>query len=356
MRRRFKVPVPGLWSCWPLRYHRGPEKLATVQQISPGSSETLPVKLITAVRRNRPETLETLPAEMLLHIASYVPPATRAALALVSRTILFKISSDSLELQEGDRYELLLTLERDGRYMTEILCLECRIFHRPRFFGWEADPGLNCKVEELACMSRSHHLPQQVTFNRVVAITRCHRHNSTLYLPNRLESSHEFSLGQAKINYFIRCKFARGALFMKTVKVLMPSKDRAPPSVNDVAELVRLLQSNRPLGDCCRHMDWLTVEPRIFPSDKREYECIWGHFGDCPKGSCPRIRSDISQIGRCRHCVTEIVASAHKVCVTNAGVVVLTSWKNLGGGENLGDRWWKGHLSDPADRWPFHHE
>ncbi|KAK0718750.1 hypothetical protein B0T21DRAFT_414791 [Apiosordaria backusii] len=73
--------------------------------------------------------LEQLPKELLLEINDCLEPWEWAALALTSRTMLSKIGSNALRLPKKSLYNLLVLLEKQGIYLSDILCPMCVRFH-----------------------------------------------------------------------------------------------------------------------------------------------------------------------------------------------------------------------------------
>ena len=99
----------------------------------------------------RPQSLETIPSDIISKIAQLLSPVDRACLALVSRSLLSSFGGSPSnskhvfgDLDDESRYNLLLYLSGDGMYICDhVLCQWCRKFHSPwPTSTWGADAAL----------------------------------------------------------------------------------------------------------------------------------------------------------------------------------------------------------------------
>lgn len=158
---------------------------------SQSALKTLPT-LPTPTLPNLPN-LPTLPTKVLVDIASHLTSTDRAALALVSQTILRKLGTATLALKANARFRLLRRLERDGVCKMNILCLACRIFHVPRLHMlpiYYAQPLRQSSVHPCISILSSPYLPAEFSYNVMAAVMRNHRHGWTSYPTDILSSSY----------------------------------------------------------------------------------------------------------------------------------------------------------------------
>lgn len=161
----------------------------------------------------------------------------------------------------------LRRLERDGMWLSEILCETCSKFHLPRKDRtWNEYEGPRRCIQYANGRAleylESPYLPRQVHFDIVAAITRSYRFESGLYDINYLFSTDQYTAGRAKITSNVSARLYKGTLVLKTELVLSAGK-MAFASEN-VDKLEKVLQKSTKLENVCQHVKWAEVLPFIF--------------------------------------------------------------------------------------------
>jgi hypothetical protein len=296
-------------------------------------------------------SLETIPVEIFQCIAADLSAIDRASLAIVSRSLLAKLGKATLQLQRQSRLELLVRLERDGVCISYILCPECKVFHRPHQALWHValrtyrkkPRGMRpCAIagfaeDEARCRTRSVFLPPEIHFNMVAAVMRSHRHKSGRYNTQSLSSTRHYSkVGYPKINCDTKCAIVDGRLIVKTETRFLPCKGM--DGVLDAAANVWEYLDMWGLQNCCPHWNWDRWLGKETYIAGRIWTCgIW-----CLKnGSC--VVDRIFGVGGCRCCYTDFSFGVADLPDNQGRVLVLTSWKDVGKGEDIEDRKWKSH-------------
>ncbi|KAH6887078.1 hypothetical protein B0T10DRAFT_563302 [Thelonectria olida] len=307
---------------------------------------------------------ERVPENVWVEIATLLSVVDRASLAFTCR-YTHTFMSKALKLAPTNKYEFILRLEKDGVWLAEILCGKCRKFHLPR--GEKQPKG--CSTRPF----KSRSLPSQVEFDLVTAILRCHKFNSTLYTVDHLASTKEYADQEAKIINYVSAQISQGNLILKSETILCAGNDRLN-ALKYVPKLKSLLRKHHELGQICHHNDWVGVMP--FASGPRSsaahaprfhgqlrslvesnlhnqatYECLWTHprtcWTECNASSALEAR--LEGLWYCTCCSTDFkITIVHgEGRNSRAKFVVLTSWKNLGYGSNLGEYEWREYKASP---------
>ncbi|KAK7402642.1 hypothetical protein QQX98_011622 [Neonectria punicea] len=324
-------------------------------------------------------TIQNIPAETLVEIATILSPVDRASFALAYRHT-HGIIGRALRLDGANQYQLLSRLEGDGVLLTDILCSICRKFHPPRRNrAWTAQEGLRDCVKggarEVLQNSDSPFLPEEVYFDLVAAILRCHRFNSKQYDVNLLGSRRLYGRGNAKIGAVVSAKVFDRHLLLKTEMFLFAGTNRAS-ALENISQLESLLHGHRHLGNICRHNRWANIWTWMFPPHPRRVQstnpatssvvqtadlpeqdlqtCLWTHERTCWTrcDASSRLETNMTGIWSCMGCLTDYkistlhVENAHPKA-ERTKILVFTSWKDLGSGESVYDPQWNGHLELP---------
>lgn len=215
------------------------------------------------------------------------------------------------------------------------------------------------------------HLPRQVHFDIVAAITRSYRFDSGLYDINCLFSSYQYTAGRAKITSNVSARLYKGSLVLKTELVL--SAGKVAFASENVDKLERMLQKSTKLENVCQHVKWAEVLPFIFrprlptvqksgqscmgkhPSQECKisgqdlHTCLWtlSHkfWSRCDAYS--RLRSDLQRLWSCNLCSADYKISLSrkqgKSSETNS--LVFTSWKNLSRCTSIYNEDWAAHMN-----------
>lgn len=223
----------------------------------------------------------------------------------------------------------------------------------------------------------SSHLPSEVHFHALLSFLRSDRQHSradgkleqygSQHLVNH--TTYHDQQGKTRIWNIETCRAVNGQFLLKTEIVLLASEEKHG-ILKGVPELLELLLQNESLGLCCAHIDWKTLHPYIFLFDDStetevrepkslDYHRLWTHHCFWTHGTCPVAwtgmmyyikecrydswKADIARPSGCRHCATDI--SITKYHNDDGSMhLALTSWKNLGGGQDVEDPCWKSHL------------
>ncbi|KAK3384726.1 hypothetical protein B0T24DRAFT_589249 [Lasiosphaeria ovina] len=172
------------------------------------------VELISHPKGHHPN-LEGLPAEVMLHITGYLEPCWRATLALASRTTLFKLGSQTLQVGPfyDQKYKLLSSLALDGKYLPEILCRYCRIFHSA-----ESAPE-SCKLRHHAHQIWPH---PRLPWNLVKAVMECDRKGITSFGPKRLASQVRVDVLGMRLHVYHDFRVVGEHLLVRIQKLVRP--------------------------------------------------------------------------------------------------------------------------------------
>ncbi|KPM40488.1 hypothetical protein AK830_g6060 [Neonectria ditissima] len=321
----------------------------------------------------RDTSIGGMPAEVVYEISCHLPSIDRAALALASRQILHVLGENVLKLEQSSKYALLRRLERDGGFKSDILCSLCRIFHPPRLcLTWNPKDARRACVgsgqdDEVWAKITSPHLPRQVHFDIVAAITRNSRHGLTQYTTQMLASTtyHHHEDGHTMISCYVSAKVVNGRLLLKIEKFLFPRVERLG-TLDAVPKLKSMLIRHPDLRACCAHYKWDSIHRFVFqpnpyePDDTRRHNCLWTNgiycWGDCCaslKQPCTgKIRDFLSTLRGCPKCHTDL-AMTYKNYNDEGTILILTSWKDLGAGLHVDDASWKSHRAlDPVAETP----
>lgn len=322
-----------------------------------------------------PVTLQALPREVLIKIATYLNVINQACLAFTCRCT-HQALGRALGLNPGhERYMFLRRLERDGMWPSEILCETCSKFHLPRRNRtWNEYEGPRRCIQygngRALEYLESPYLPRQVHFDIVAAITRSYRFDSGLYDINYLFSTDQYTAGRAKITSNVSARLYKGSLVLKTELVLSAGK-MAFASEN-VDKLEKMLQKSTKLENVCQHVKWAEVLLFIFrpqlptvqksgqscmgkhPSQECKisgqdlHTCLWTHSQRCWSrcGAYSRLGSDLQKLWSCNLCSTDykisLLRKQGKSSETNS--LVFTSWKNLSRCTSVYNEDWAAHM------------
>ncbi|KAK7431799.1 hypothetical protein QQZ08_001740 [Neonectria magnoliae] len=327
-------------------------------------------------------TIQDIPAETLVEIATILSPVDRASFALACQHT-HGIIGRALRLDHETQYQLLNRLEGDGVLLTDILCSICRTFHPPRRNrAWTAQEGLRDCVKggarEVLQRSDSPFLPEEVYFDLVAAILRCHRLKSKQYDVNLLGSRRLYGRGNAKARAVVSAKVFDRHLFLKTEIFLFAGTNRAS-ALKNISRLESLLHRHHQLGNICGHTRWANIWTWMFPPHRRRDRspnpatpsvvqtadlperdlrtCLWTHERTCWTrcDASSRLETNMTGIWSCRHCATDYkISTLHlenaRPETARTKILVLTSWKDLGNGGSVYDAQWQNHLEDAAGR------
>lgn len=257
--------------------------------------------------------MDSLPTEMMLDIASYLPPETQAALALSNRKALQKLGSASLNLSGQSKHRQLLLLAKDGLYPDDIPCPFCLRFHSshdisnpwgnqypkerrltgPRdcqgyFEGVMMSsigpaPGMSALATKEATSS---FLGPHVHFNTVAALMRSHR----LGLTNEMSSTRETTLaGISKICRYEDFRIVNGHLLLKTEMLLLLPRS-TKHLLKDVKNAVARMDRDSWTSHTCGHSMWKDVYNEVLgpvnlsrarSKFAKQQKYLWTHKKSC---------------------------------------------------------------------------
>ncbi|KAJ3548892.1 hypothetical protein NM208_g794 [Fusarium decemcellulare] len=211
-------------------------------------------------------------------------------------------------------------------------------------------------------------VPSFVNFDLVAMVMRSFRHNSGLYGPDRLASSRYRAIGCARIFSNTSARIFNQRLILKSETFLFAG--RGSDTLEKVPKVWQLFQKHIELGKVCQHVRWGEVLPFIFSyhaplhelqkgqsfskpnhikilnvSGKSLQRCVWTHPGGCwarcKAGSM--LKPILEGLWSCESCSTDYKISTARGDgqSSRAKFLVLTSWKNLGRGEDAADKQWK---------------
>ncbi|KAF4460093.1 hypothetical protein FALBO_13138 [Fusarium albosuccineum] len=371
----------------------------TAEPTSPGESQTeTPVSDTQPAARPSPifkrSYLATLPVELLLQIGALLAPLDRACLSFTCRHAYDTLGSAlrldsccelSMELpfhpaQGGhfanerstccEQFSFLRRLERDGTWLSEFLCQTCRKFHPPCKGLSAMTPNEKerpCIVQRAQeCWPKS--VPSFVDFDLVAMVMRSSRHNSGLYGLDRLALSRYRAIGCARIFSNTSARIVDKRLILKSETYLFAG--HGYDTLENVPKVWQLFQKHIELGKICQHVRWGEVLPFIFSihaplhglqkgqsfsrpnhvktldvSGRALQKCIWTHPGGCwarcKAGS--KLKPILQGLWSCESCSTDykISTAFGDGKSSRTKFLVLTSWKNLGRGEDAADKQWR---------------
>jgi hypothetical protein len=347
--------------------------VAVVHMISKPKSKSTPLK-----------TLQSLPTELLIKVATLLAPIDRASLAFTS-SWLHSIFGNALKLNQLDRWTFLRRLEDNNMWPSEVLCEICQKFHEPR-----KSRRFTPKEGQRACigngslalqrMVMSPYLSREIHFDVMAAISRSHHFTPDLPLPGEPSVQFVAPYANDENELVIRLQqsvhfSAEGHVLIKSQRVLFPGRN-AGRGTHKVLEgtgiLHRFLSETYELGTICGHAKWADLYPFISSPDKdfewprgqwsfrhsslqdfdlpgeELQECLWTHKGDCWVNCQARARLDSALEGRvwsCGGCSTDYAVNIIRSENSCANFIVMTSWKDLGTCLRRDDPLWKEHMN-----------
>jgi hypothetical protein len=273
-----------------------------------------------------PSTLDALPAELLLSITDHLPAESRTALTLLTHRTLHKLGSRPLTtMRPFARWQLLEWLHRDGTYLPDVFCRDCKVFHSP-----QPTPEWNTLFTRRKCERSSRivpgemkHLPPQVwTHPRVAAAVACHEKGVAVerFGPGSLNSHHVAETRGWKLDVREEFKVVEGRLLHRTTRKLAFN-----PCDGDMDQCrwMGSILENYVLGKICPHQRWRENFPEAFGpvewsflSPARwfgpgRHGCVWTHpLGcRCARWYDPRAvrfgKADGDGHRHCAHCLTD---------------------------------------------------
>ncbi|CAM1505234.1 Fc.00g108710.m01.CDS01 [Cosmosporella sp. VM-42] len=322
------------------------------------------------------ELWEELPPEIILEIASYLEgyPVARVSLALTTSRNFKILGTHVLNFENPNiRFRLLQRLDKDGVNSADVLCSICRIFHPPRMaHGWstEKEGSRACvRFGEMQEKTNPIFLPFQITLDMVNIWTKHDRLLPAIYsretLRRGISYTHEDE--QAQLWHFADIKVIDGHLLVKTEEVLCPGTHR-DDSLQAVPKLLQMMEASPETEYCCGHYKWSEFQPFVFNPDESDkivkhsylsemaqHHCLWTHPEACHFKRGPKNESKwfLGMIYSCNFCYTDMTFSTFNSHKGEKSYVVFTSWKDLGPGKDVDDRFWRSHL-DGADAMKAH--
>lgn len=309
--------------------------------------------------------LEKLPTEILLNVKDHASLVDRAALALASRTLFWKLGPNSTNIKDAKmRTRLLLLLEKDKPDGKNIVCTICGIFHSP-LKSTQHLSGSN--ISRPPCGYRGlytfgpmsqispYWLPEEVHFNLVKAIMQSHRLQNQRYIPTMISSNRLYChpTKEAKIQVSTTGFIFKGKLFLRTVTALFPSREKQR-SRQTAPDLLDILRNNRPIDFICSHMSWSGMYPFLlnpFSLRFRPVTYLLHRFGyNVWRTSEPPAFNVHWVDERCLWCYTSCYFKTLDLPDGGGRVVAFISFKDLGCGESTDEVEWKSHV---WYRYPF---
>lgn len=155
-----------------------------------------------------------LPQELILNIADFLPPASRASFALTCREIRRLLGDRAFQVGEDNVLELLGLLEKDGEYPQQIVCPECKCFHYPC-----APYKLTLRRDNMSSVNTQHE-----AMSLVAAILRKNRQGLDNIGPHLFDE--QFFTSTAGVHTYreTTAKVIDGRLLLKTERLLTPPK------------------------------------------------------------------------------------------------------------------------------------
>jgi hypothetical protein len=317
----------------------------------------LPFKKWRHSTRTRPPggwSLDTIPLELLLDVTDLLAPEGRAALALTNRTMLFKLGKRSLSLEVEPRYRLLKLLSQDGMFLPEVLCPLCRIFHTP-FVGvpWTLHSPficMSCRSAEEAVRAEDWTaqnlfmlaLPDAIPFNLVAAVLRCHRHkypflNMDLLLPSEILQDK-----RAMIQVHHNFRIVKAHLLLKTERlILLGQADTGTIAVQQARSMI--LEHRWVVNQICAHSSWTSMFPDMGGTPLPRHTCSKGPLKNSTPACHDYILCNSVVVRSCAYCYTDHTFSYVDLPGKRGRVCALTTWKDLGSGDDPEGPEWKSH-------------
>lgn len=300
--------------------------------------------------------INNLPVELVQEIASYLTPASRAALALGCKGFLKTLGSDVVRVVDNDRIELLIILEKGGEFPNQILCQQCRRFHLPR-------PPMDLapmRPWQLGLSAR--HDARTV----VAAIIRAQRLGSGLGSLSSLKKQVSYHLKERKQVRRRTCaKVVEGRLLYRT-EVLITSTEKTGQHAITL-DTLSMIQRREAM---CPHTSWSggtsssnlarplpmhqyqtyetedaeNAAKELFAQKCNLHQCLWKHPEGC---ECHGdSRQGVSALQGCVHCFTDYKVELKSFPSGGVRAVLLTCWRDLGSA-SMGDIAWD--LLTPAN-------
>ncbi|EGU78053.1 hypothetical protein FOPG_09248 [Fusarium oxysporum f. sp. conglutinans race 2 54008] len=350
----------------------------------------IPVAVIDIIIMTKPnssplKTLQSLPTELLIQIATLLAPIDRASLAFTS-SWLHGLFGNATKLNGFDRWKLLKRLEQSNMWPSEILCEICQKFHEPRksrrtFTQKEGQRAcIRNGASHLQRLSISPYLSREIHFDVMAAISRSHHFTPKALLPGEPSVQFVAPYVNDEDELVIRLQQTvhfshQGHVLIKSQRILFPGRDagrEANKIIQGTGTLHRVLQETSELGTICGHARWADIYPFITRPDEQfgwhqgqwsfrhsslqEFdlpgeelqECLWTHKGDCWVNCQARARLDSALEGRiwsCGGCSTDYAVNIIRSESSCANYIVMTSWKDVGTCIRRDDPLWKEHMS-----------
>ena len=326
-----------------------------------------------------PRGLENIPAELVWEVARYLDTEDRAALALVSKTMLERLGKNELLPPRPFKFSFLRRLERDGVCPDAILCPCCVKFHSPLLSldesGRHRGSATPEEVRKLQRVEQAHsnatspNLPAHLHFNMVAAVMRSHRHGWPTYSPRTLATAVRQRLPDhpARMTTFTRCYVVQGRLILGEQRLVLPLVEGGNQGgggggearLAATARLGGFMDGFYHAGIICAHLSWRKRYAGLFHLDtgdterwrvaSRNHVCAWTHAQPCrralgPTRACRAWDMRATKVQGCPLCQTDFAWAAVDLPDGRGRVLALGVWKDLGAGETLRDPRWRSHL------------
>ena len=305
-------------------------------------------------------TLETLPTELVKYIARQLPEPCQASLALTSRMTLQKIGRRALKLRPKLRIKLLQRLEKDGVLPSHILCRSCKIFHLPFLPKyWVDSKQLKCPAvnywhqPRIACATVTETFPVHFAFSTVAALTRSARHGWDTYPTEILTTPVVYDIHDewlSRVESFLSAKVVDNHLVIKK-ETRLYSGARGPKGLDNSRCLKGAFAKHEELSDLCEHYQWEGDYDNMVRAEKDKgakrshlhVNCLPSDVISSRLPVCPWVPNPADSIEACEYCFTDFEVRRYDEPESGRGVVVLTSWHDLGCGETVGDLAWRAY-------------
>ncbi|RDW59685.1 hypothetical protein BP6252_12772 [Coleophoma cylindrospora] len=273
--------------------------------------------------------LRNLPPEIVLHIASFLLPASAGAFSLCSRSTKLILGGKYLTAlgarwnRSAEYYDFLMLLERD--LPDCVLCRYCKELHAIRdakFFGrgyvhrYASDKPRSCprcitesrRVNSFYCI---HSEFSYAIFQMMMKLRRQGRNYSELI---KLMSPTSFSSyirdESFRKQHIGRIRIVDGRLLLRKQEAYL-----MPPTQS--LSLPRLPRCGFTI---CHHAGWVLPD---YP----------GSFGDAFRRRIARWEDNLVELNQCRRCLVEFRFDSRRLG-ENGIIMMLTTWLDLGDGES----------------------
>lgn len=289
-------------------------------------------------------TFAHLPPELLVHIASFLPPSSAGEFSLCNKALYTLLSIPYLKFRRGHPAvapaELLKLLEPD--LPNHIVCYHCGKLHGIKRPAQHIQPDKRCDIVASESM-RTYIHPR---FSYVIFQMAMKRHRQGRSPHSLLQLlSYADSDSTNAIRTSSSCRVVDGSLLFRQQHIFIVHAHNEGTFRSDMKTTIcphaQELHGESDYGRRGREKNTMVYTPGSVDVDRAPPTAA--HCDSCDYKGAARDEGNWSGLIRCRQCATEFRIDTLAVGKEGTAFVV-TRWKDLGEGRGADDPVWRAHL------------